>query len=395
MHRGKEAAGRRTPQWSNRSSPKSDDTIQVNNHHQQQQHAALDCKQDSYGGLSRTPSPPRCLYERRERQWRGVSRADPSSYDPDQDYNPFPEEDEPLEDGVWAEYPDFRKEEYEREQQRLSEEERRWQQEIKNEENRRRWDTEDRYRRWEAEELRRHEEETRRRQEQHRREQERRDRERWEYEQQRKEYERLQRQHQEQQRSRRAAEERRGLPRYPDHADFQPSHDSKYWESAREEGRQEARYYQEISPKDDWVPPYEYYSSEHSERKDPHLCKTAEDSGHSSQRRTPPAYPTKEAPRNIARPSPQPKQVMVEIQPGFSLPLRGSQETLDAVARGRVLNASCMVCCFCVVVKDDCDFVICPECRVVSPVEGGPGTMQYVGLGMAKSVHDANTARYY
>ncbi|CAB9502076.1 expressed unknown protein [Seminavis robusta] len=74
--------------------------------------------------------------------------------------------------------------------------------------------------------------------------------------------------------------------------------------------------------------------------------------------------------------------VLVEIQPGFSLPLRGSKETLQAVHDGRVLNTCCLSCCAALLVKDDCDFVICPGCRVVSPVEGGFGTMECVGLGM-------------
>lgn len=87
------------------------------------------------------------------------------------------------------------------------------------------------------------------------------------------------------------------------------------------------------------------------------------------------------------------KTLSVEIQPGFSLPLRGSDETLEAVKRGQVLETPCMACCCWIVVSNDCDFVICPECRVVSPVENGAGTMQYVGLGMSVSAHDATLAR--
>jgi hypothetical protein len=62
---------------------------------------------------------------------------------------------------------------------------------------------------------------------------------------------------------------------------------------------------------------------------------------------------------------------MVEISPGVHEPLRGADETMRAVRQDFYVPTSCFGCSneiFCIA---DAKYVICPECRVVSPVEEG------------------------
>lgn len=86
------------------------------------------------------------------------------------------------------------------------------------------------------------------------------------------------------------------------------------------------------------------------------------------------------------------RTVMVEIQPGFSLPLRGSEETMHAVELGIVHKTACMSCCAPVVVMEDCIFVICPKCKSIGPVEGADDLSSmngFVGLGLSQAVYDS------
>jgi hypothetical protein len=79
-------------------------------------------------------------------------------------------------------------------------------------------------------------------------------------------------------------------------------------------------------------------------------------------------------------------RTMVEVMPGEYVPLRGSVETWDAVMSGQVKKTSCACCCLDLVCVQDADLVMCPGCRIISPVDdGGDGG----GLGLGMSVQDA------
>jgi hypothetical protein len=74
---------------------------------------------------------------------------------------------------------------------------------------------------------------------------------------------------------------------------------------------------------------------------------------------------------------------MIEISPGFELPLIGSQETLQALRRGRMACTACIVCessnrLYCI---DDARYVLCPTCLVISPM--GLETLGQQGLKMS------------
>jgi hypothetical protein len=73
----------------------------------------------------------------------------------------------------------------------------------------------------------------------------------------------------------------------------------------------------------------------------------------------------------------------MEIAPGVFVPLRGSQETLDAMREGNCVNVHCFCCAAKLLCISDAEYVVCPDCRVVSPVDlAGKCDVGGVGLGL-------------
>jgi hypothetical protein len=64
---------------------------------------------------------------------------------------------------------------------------------------------------------------------------------------------------------------------------------------------------------------------------------------------------------------PQNGNHQLEISPGVFAPLRGSDETWNAIERGFSSNVDCFVCSADLICIADADYVLCPECRVVGP----------------------------
>ena len=60
---------------------------------------------------------------------------------------------------------------------------------------------------------------------------------------------------------------------------------------------------------------------------------------------------------------------MIEVADGVMLPLRGTNESLEAIYDGRVTIARCCCCRVNLHCIDEADLVICPDCYVVSPVD--------------------------
>jgi hypothetical protein len=99
-------------------------------------------------------------------------------------------------------------------------------------------------------------------------------------------------------------------------------------------------------------------------------CWMGNTSGHScSMDRKRPAVP-----ELSQKPSPSPppplSQPTIEISPGVHVRLRGADETWKAIENDYYMPAEC-VCCestiFCI---QNADYVLCPDCRVVSRMEG-------------------------
>jgi hypothetical protein len=79
-------------------------------------------------------------------------------------------------------------------------------------------------------------------------------------------------------------------------------------------------------------------------------------------------------------------RTLVEVMPGTFVPLRGSAETWEAVQSGHITRTTCFSCMTRLVCIDDADMVMCPECQLISPVDGGVGGG---GLGLGMKADDA------
>lgn len=76
---------------------------------------------------------------------------------------------------------------------------------------------------------------------------------------------------------------------------------------------------------------------------------------------------------------------MVEVAPGIVMELRGAAETLHAIELGVAASVTCACCQVPLLCVPDAECVICPDCKVVSPVYIACATNQIrggVGLGL-------------
>lgn len=69
--------------------------------------------------------------------------------------------------------------------------------------------------------------------------------------------------------------------------------------------------------------------------------------------------------------------IAVEVTPGHFMPLRGSEETMRAIESGRAHVVECMACGAVLTCVPDCELVICPDCRVLSPVLSQPPDVSF------------------
>jgi hypothetical protein len=60
---------------------------------------------------------------------------------------------------------------------------------------------------------------------------------------------------------------------------------------------------------------------------------------------------------------------VIEVAPGEYWPLRSAAETLAAIEDDYFMPTSCATCCQTIFCIQDAKYVLCPECRVVSPME--------------------------
>lgn len=79
---------------------------------------------------------------------------------------------------------------------------------------------------------------------------------------------------------------------------------------------------------------------------------------------------------------PEPECTRIEVAPGITARLRGAKETMKCVENDFYLPTTCFCCSqdlFCIM---DASFVLCPKCRVISPMEGSADGLEGgVGIG--------------
>jgi len=72
----------------------------------------------------------------------------------------------------------------------------------------------------------------------------------------------------------------------------------------------------------------------------------------------------------------------MEISPGHYVPFRGAKETWQAVATHCIVELQCFDCAAILVCINDCEFTVCPDCRVVNPVFSDDPVGKPFGVGM-------------
>jgi hypothetical protein len=82
-------------------------------------------------------------------------------------------------------------------------------------------------------------------------------------------------------------------------------------------------------------------------------------------------------------PPPSPPRTTIEISPGVHVRLRGADETWKAIANDFYMPAECICCESMIFCIQNADYVLCPDCRVVSRMEDpssrGVGDVSGVG----------------
>jgi hypothetical protein len=74
--------------------------------------------------------------------------------------------------------------------------------------------------------------------------------------------------------------------------------------------------------------------------------------------------------------------ITIEVQPGLSLPLRGKDETLSAIANNFCTKVHCMACTMELTCIANAEYVLCPVCKSISPIENNHTAPSFgVGLG--------------
>eukprot|EP00538_Stauroneis_constricta_P011434 CAMPEP_0119551438 /NCGR_PEP_ID=MMETSP1352-20130426/4696_1 /TAXON_ID=265584 /ORGANISM="Stauroneis constricta, Strain CCMP1120" /LENGTH=657 /DNA_ID=CAMNT_0007597497 /DNA_START=101 /DNA_END=2074 /DNA_ORIENTATION=+ len=76
-------------------------------------------------------------------------------------------------------------------------------------------------------------------------------------------------------------------------------------------------------------------------------------------------------------------KVMVQVAPNEYMHLRGADETWDCIMRGLALSVTCMECLASLQCVPDCQVVLCPRCKMMTPLftSSGGGGKGGVGLG--------------
>jgi len=79
---------------------------------------------------------------------------------------------------------------------------------------------------------------------------------------------------------------------------------------------------------------------------------------------------------------------MIEVSRGICLRLRGADETWKAIAVDFYMPCGCLSCLLTIFCIQDADYVLCPVCRVVSPMEGATTSESDGGVGLGFTMGD-------
>jgi hypothetical protein len=76
-------------------------------------------------------------------------------------------------------------------------------------------------------------------------------------------------------------------------------------------------------------------------------------------------------------------RLQIELLPGHFVPLIGSDETWQAFCADNVIDIECSSCQMYLYCKNTAEMVMCPECRMVSPIDDVGLGAEGLGLGLS------------
>jgi hypothetical protein len=85
----------------------------------------------------------------------------------------------------------------------------------------------------------------------------------------------------------------------------------------------------------------------------------------------------------LHRPSKTWDRLQVELLPGHFVPLIGSDETYQAFCADNVIDIECSSCQMFLYCKNTAEMVLCPECRMISPIDDVGLGAEGLGLGLS------------
>jgi len=80
---------------------------------------------------------------------------------------------------------------------------------------------------------------------------------------------------------------------------------------------------------------------------------------------------------------------LIQLTRDCFLPLRTTDEIMESILQEEIFHTVCLACSTAIVVANNCNFVICPACRVVTSVrEPREDEKGFVGLGLTQKVYE-------
>jgi hypothetical protein len=80
--------------------------------------------------------------------------------------------------------------------------------------------------------------------------------------------------------------------------------------------------------------------------------------------------------------------MLIQVEPGIQAPLRGSDETWEAIKQDFYIPGMCLSCDITLFVIQDAAYVLCPDCHCVNVMEGDFVDRIAAGVGLGFKYDD-------
>jgi len=166
----------------------------------------------------------------------------------------------------------------------------------------------------------------------------------------------------------------------------QPQH---YYSDAVDEHAEYDYYYSATAARNNYPSPRYFPDSSHHHQRPMYQQEPTRQQQQQLQPMPPPpqAAPLPHSPHTISTTT-STRTIEIEVSPGVFWPLRGAAETCRALHLQKTAVTTCLACRHKLRCVDDCACVLCPDCRVLSPVADGANAVgeERTGVGLGLKV---------